>query len=170
MILDNYPVVTRNETERYSYGPPSGFRKPTQIGGGGKGKIWIYVVVYSFLSHGTTRIQEKEKLYREQYTDIKVILCLKKKKPVKTSHHIPKGRKENTKPHKTLQLSLALGLLEDRLHLRRLHDIALDLQLARHEEALGIRFTANKGGEVGIGELEGDWFSLRQHLCNPKQE
>lgn len=60
-----------------------------------------------------------------------------------------------------LQLGLgALGLLQNRLHLSRLHDVALDLQLAAHEQTLGVGLSSNKLGEVGIGEVEGDYDQM----------
>jgi hypothetical protein len=57
---------------------------------------------------------------------------------------------------KSSQLGTALGLLQDRLHLGRLHDVALDLQLAAHEQTLGIGLAGNELGEIGVGEGEGD--------------
>ena len=57
-----------------------------------------------------------------------------------------------------LQLGLGtLGLLQDRLHLGRLHDVALDLQLAAHEQALGVGLSGHELCEVGVGEVEGDY-------------
>lgn len=63
-----------------------------------------------------------------------------------------------------LQLGLALGLLEDGLHLGGLHDIALDLELARHEEALSVGLAGDEAGEVGVGQREGDCGRGRQNL------
>jgi hypothetical protein len=54
------------------------------------------------------------------------------------------------------QLGLGLGLLQDGLHLGSLHDVALDLELAGHEQALGVGLAADEAGEVGIGQGEGD--------------
>lgn len=55
-----------------------------------------------------------------------------------------------------LQLSLGLSLLEDRLHLGGLHDVALDLELARHEEALGVGLAGAQVGKVLVGQDESD--------------
>lgn len=55
-----------------------------------------------------------------------------------------------------LQLSLGLGLLQDRLKLGGLHDIALDLELARHEEALGVGLALRESLEIIVGQGEGD--------------
>lgn len=57
---------------------------------------------------------------------------------------------------KYLQLGLGLGLLEDRLHLGGLHDIALDLELARHEELLGVGLAGDERGKVGVGQGQRD--------------
>lgn len=57
---------------------------------------------------------------------------------------------------KYLQLGLALSLLEDRLHLGSLHNVALDLELTAHEQALGVSLAGHEGGEVCVGESEGD--------------
>lgn len=62
---------------------------------------------------------------------------------------------------KYLQLGLALSLLEDRLHLGRLHDVALDLELAAHEQTLGVGLAGHEGGEVCVGEGEGDCTTTR---------
>lgn len=56
-----------------------------------------------------------------------------------------------------LQLGLALGLLKDRFHLGGLHDVALDLELAAHEQALGIGLAVDELVEVFVGEVEGDY-------------
>ena len=53
-----------------------------------------------------------------------------------------------------LQLRLVLGLLEDGLHLGRLHHVALDLELAGHEQALGIGLAGDEVGKVLLGEGE----------------
>lgn len=55
-----------------------------------------------------------------------------------------------------LELGLGLGLLEDRLELGGLHDVTLDLELARHEELLGVGLALGEVGEVIVGEDEGD--------------
>lgn len=55
-----------------------------------------------------------------------------------------------------LELGLGLGLLQDGLHLGGLHDVALDLELAGHEQALGVGLADDEVGEVGVGEREGD--------------
>jgi hypothetical protein len=54
------------------------------------------------------------------------------------------------------QLGLALGLLHDGLHLGRLHDVALELELSGHEELLGVGLAGDELGKVGVGEGEGD--------------
>lgn len=56
-----------------------------------------------------------------------------------------------------LQLGLGLRLLQHRVQLGRLHDIALDLQLARHEQALRVGLAGDELGEVIIGEGQGDY-------------
>lgn len=58
----------------------------------------------------------------------------------------------------SLQLGLALGLLEDGLHLGGLHNVALDLKLATHEQALGVGLAADQGAEVLVGEIERDYW------------
>lgn len=54
------------------------------------------------------------------------------------------------------QLGLGLRLLQDRLHLGRLHDVAADLELAGHEQALGVGLAGDQGAEVLVGEQEGN--------------
>lgn len=56
-----------------------------------------------------------------------------------------------------LQLRLCLSPLKNRLHPCRLHDVATDLQLARHEQLLRICLPGDKAAEVCIGEDEGDY-------------
>lgn len=56
----------------------------------------------------------------------------------------------NTNSH-YLQLRLSLGLLEDRFHLRSLHNIAFNFQLPRHEQPLCVRFAADKLSKVLVG-------------------
>lgn len=51
-----------------------------------------------------------------------------------------------------------MGLLEDRLHLGRLHDVTLDLELAAHEKTLGIGLAGDEGSEVCVGEVESDYL------------
>lgn len=63
-----------------------------------------------------------------------------------------------------LQLSLGLGLLEDRLELGGLHDVTLDLELARHEEALSVGLAAGEGDEVIVRQAEGDGGLLAETL------
>ena len=62
-----------------------------------------------------------------------------------------------------LQLGLALSLLEDRLHLGRLHDVALDLELAAHEQTLSVGLASHKGGEVCVREGEGDCSTITHY-------
>lgn len=50
-----------------------------------------------------------------------------------------------------LELGLVLSLLQDRLHLHGLHHVAADLELAAHEEALGVLLAGNQGTEVRLG-------------------
>lgn len=64
-----------------------------------------------------------------------------------------------TRPKKTphnLQLRLCLSLLEDRVELSSLHDIALDLELSAHEQSLRISLASDKAGEVFVGKSESD--------------
>lgn len=58
-----------------------------------------------------------------------------------------------------LQLGLGLGLLEDGLHLQGLHGVSSDLELAAHEESLGVGVAGDEGAEVLVGEDEGDCHS-----------
>lgn len=55
-----------------------------------------------------------------------------------------------------LKLSLALSLLQHRLHLGSFHDVPLDLQLATHKQTLSVGLAADKGLEVIVGEAQGD--------------
>ena len=68
--------------------------------------------------------------------------------------HVQISRRERVS--KSLQLGLALGLLEDGFHLRSLHDVTLDLELATHEQTLSVGLASNEGSEIGIGEGESD--------------
>lgn len=52
----------------------------------------------------------------------------------------------------SLQLGLGLSLLQDRVQLGRLHDVARNLQLARHEETLGVGLAGDELAEVLIRE------------------
>lgn len=56
-----------------------------------------------------------------------------------------------------LQLGLGLGLLQDGLHLGSLHDVALDLELAGHEETLGLSLAGDELAKVLVGERQCDW-------------
>lgn len=56
------------------------------------------------------------------------------------------------------QLGLSLSLLEHRLHLRSLHNVAFDLQLATHEQTLGVGLARDEGRKIGIGEGKGDYI------------
>lgn len=64
---------------------------------------------------------------------------------------------DNPRAYRFLQLGLGLGLLEDGLHLGSLHDVALDLELAGHEEALGLSLAGDELAKVFVGERQGDW-------------
>lgn len=55
---------------------------------------------------------------------------------------------------KTLQLRLGPGLVENGFQLGSLHNIALDLKLARHKQALGLGLAHNKLAKVFVGETE----------------
>lgn len=66
-----------------------------------------------------------------------------------------------------LQLGLGLGLLEDGLHLGSLHDVALDLELAGHEEALGLGLAGDELAKVLVGERQSDW-RFEQSQLNKK--
>src|SRR6187551_461054 len=57
-----------------------------------------------------------------------------------------------------LQLGLGLRLLEDGLHLGGLHNVALDLELTRHEETLRVGLARDEALEVGIREGQGHFF------------
>lgn len=56
----------------------------------------------------------------------------------------------------SLQLGSGLGLLHDGVQLGGLHDVALDLELARHEQALGVGLASDELAEVLLGKDEGD--------------
>ena len=60
-----------------------------------------------------------------------------------------------------LKLRLVLHLLEDRLHLSRLHNIALDLQLARYEELLRVLLSSHQLRKVVVRKQK---RHLWQHL------
>lgn len=60
-----------------------------------------------------------------------------------------------------LELGLVLSLLQDGLHLHSLHHVAADLELASHEEALGVLLAGDEGTEVRLGKLEGDFWYCR---------
>lgn len=51
-------------------------------------------------------------------------------------------------PWPRLQLGLCLSLLQHGVQLGRLHDVALDLELAAHEEALGIGLALDELAKV----------------------
>lgn len=55
-----------------------------------------------------------------------------------------------------LQLGIVLGLLEDGLHLGRLHNIALDLELAGHEKALSVGLAGHEVSKIGVGKTKSD--------------
>lgn len=48
--------------------------------------------------------------------------------------------------------ALALGLLENGVELCGLHHVTLDLELAGHEELLGIGLAVDELLELGVGE------------------
>jgi hypothetical protein len=62
----------------------------------------------------------------------------------------------------TLQLRLTLHPLKNRLQLRRLHNIALDLQLPAHKQLLRIRLALDQFMEIRIAQHERDarFFAL----------
>ena len=55
-----------------------------------------------------------------------------------------------------LQLGLALGLLQNGLHLGGLHNVTLDLELAAHEQALSIGLAIHQGLEVRVRQSKSD--------------
>lgn len=69
-------------------------------------------------------------------------------------------RFHNGKGIYSLQLGLALGLLEDGLHLGRLHDVTLDLELATHEQTLSVGLAGDELLEVLVGEGESDYSGV----------
>lgn len=71
----------------------------------------------------------------------------------KTIHN---ATQNGTKDTLQLQLGLGLGLLQHRVKLGGLHDVALDLELAAHEETLGIGLASDELAEVLFGEDEGN--------------
>lgn len=77
-------------------------------------------------------------------------------------HQHPHRRQQALDPRANgLQLSLGLRLLEDRLQLGGLHDVALDLHLAAHEHLLGIRLASDEVTEVLVGEDERDYVGRK---------
>lgn len=59
------------------------------------------------------------------------------------------------------QLGPGLGLLQDGVQLGRLHDVALDLELAAHEQTLSVGLAADEGAEVLVGEGKDDYSLTR---------
>jgi len=55
-----------------------------------------------------------------------------------------------------LQLGLVLSLLKHRVKLGRLHNVALNLELAAHEETLGVGLASDELAKVLLGEDECD--------------
>jgi hypothetical protein len=76
-----------------------------------------------------------------------------RKKQQNNARCYPKSHIKNTP---RLQLGLGLGLLQHRVKLGRLHDVALDLELAAHEETLSIGLASDELAKVLLGEDEGD--------------
>lgn len=64
------------------------------------------------------------------------------------------SRRQKSTPK--LQLGLVLGLLKHRVKLGRLHDVALNLELAAHEETLSVGLASDKLAKVLLGEDECD--------------
>lgn len=64
-----------------------------------------------------------------------------------------------------LELGLAPGLGEDGLHLGGLHDVAFGLELAAHEEALGVGRAGDELAKVLLGEGEGDCRCAQTRLA-----
>jgi len=69
-----------------------------------------------------------------------------------------------------LELGLGLGLLEDGVQLGGLHDIALDLELAGHEETLGVGLAGDESAEVRVGEVQGDCRQDSISKCDTKKK
>jgi hypothetical protein len=59
----------------------------------------------------------------------------------------------------SLQLGLGLGLLQDRVQLGGLHDVALDLELSAHEKALRVGLAGDQAREVVFAENKSDYKS-----------
>jgi hypothetical protein len=57
---------------------------------------------------------------------------------------------------RNVHLQLCLGLSKDGLEAGGLHEISLDLELAAHEESLGLGGTLDELVKVLIGENEGN--------------
>ena len=68
-----------------------------------------------------------------------------------------RAREKEKKKKSNLELGLGLGLLENGLHPRRLHDVALDLELTAHEEPLGVGLAGDELAKVVVGKDEGDY-------------
>lgn len=56
----------------------------------------------------------------------------------------PKGTKDTL----NLQLGVGLGLLQHRVKLGRLHNVAFDLELAAHEKALSVGLASDELAKV----------------------
>lgn len=67
-----------------------------------------------------------------------------------------KWQDKHRDPCSLLQLGLCLGLLQHGVQLGRLHDVALDLELAAHEEALGIGLALDELAKVLLREAQCD--------------
>lgn len=77
--------------------------------------------------------------------------------------HLPSYSKASASGN--LELGLILHLLEDGLHLSRLHNIALDLQLPTHKQLLRIRFSLDQLSKIGIAQRHCDCRLLAIGSC-----
>ena len=57
----------------------------------------------------------------------------------------------------SLQFGLGLRLLQNGFHLGRLHDVALDLELPRHEKPLRVGLARDQLAEILVRERKGDY-------------
>lgn len=89
-----------------------------------------------------------------------------------TSAHPPHLREASSLPTSRynpvwgrLELGLAPGLCEDGLHLGGLHDVALGLELAAHEEALGVGRAGDELAKVLLSEGESNCCCAQARLA-----
>lgn len=68
-----------------------------------------------------------------------------------------------------LHLSLGLSLGEDGVETGGLHDVTRDLELALHEQVLGLGGTLDELAELSVGGLDGDCEEEESVIVRTKQ-